>query len=129
MRIIFRRRRENVKEPLPRVAHLQHTREIPAPVAVVRCGPDGAEAVVVEDLVAFLAELVGAQDMRHAVYLEELAYDLGAEGVACAAGGEGEFVAVGVGVGPDEVSHGAFVGDFAEAVDDFDLVYRVDRGG
>jgi hypothetical protein len=49
-----------------------------------------------------------------------------AECVASPTGREGKFVAFGVGIGPDEVGHGAFVGDFAEAIDDFDLVDGVD---
>lgn len=67
--------------------------------------------------------------MVHPVDLEEFAHYLRAESVAGTAGGEGEFVAFWVWVGPDEVGHGAFVGDFAEAVNDFDLVDRVDGRG
>ena len=70
-----------------------------------------------------------AQDVVHVVDGEELFDDLRAKGVAGAARREGELVAFGVGVGPDEVGHGAFVGDFAEAVDDLDLVDGVDGGG
>lgn len=66
--------------------------------------------------------------MRHAVDLEELFDDLGAEGVAGAAGAEAELVALAVRVAPDEVGHGALVGDLAEAVDDLDLVDGVDAG-
>ena len=44
--------------------------------------------------------------------MEKFGDDGGAKGVSSAARGEEEFVAVGVGVGPDEVGHGAFVGDF-----------------
>jgi len=63
-----------------------------------------------------------AQDVRHAVYFQKLPDDLRAEGVACAAGREGEFVALGIWVGPDEVGHGSFVGDLSEAVYDLYLV-------
>ena len=64
--------------------------------------------------------------MRHAVYLEELLDYLCAECVASPTGREGKFVAFGVRIGPDKVGHGAFMGDFAEAIDDFDLVDGVD---
>jgi hypothetical protein len=120
--IILRCRRKDIEEAFPRVADLKHRCHVPAPVAVVGRAPDGAQPVVVEDLVAFLAELVRPQDVRHVVDGEELLDDLRAEGVACAARREGKFVTVRVWVGPDQVGHGAFVGDFAEAVDDFDLV-------
>ncbi len=69
-----------------------------------------------------MTELVSAENMGHVVYFEEFLDDLSTEGVARAAGREGEFVAFWVGVGPDEVGHRAFVGDFAEAVYDFYLV-------
>lgn len=72
---------------------------------------------------------MGAQDMGHGIDFEELAHNLRAEGISGAAGGERELVSFGIRVGPDEIGHGAFVGDFAEAVDDFDLVYGVDGGG
>lgn len=119
---------EDVEEALACVADLEHAGHVAAAVAVVGGAPDGAEAVVVQDLVALLAQLVGAQDMRHIVDLEELLDDLGAEGVAGAAGAEAELVALAVRVAPDEVGHGALVGDLAEAVDDLDLVDGVDAG-
>lgn len=120
---------EDVEEALAGVADLEDAGHVAAAVAVVGGAPDGAQVVVVEDLEALLAELVGAQDVGHAVDGEELLDDAGAEGVAGAAGAQGEFVALRVRVGPDEVGHGALVGDLAEAVDDLDLVDGVDRGG
>lgn len=126
MQIILRRRVEDVEEPLPLIAHLEHARHVPAPVAVVGRAPDGAQPVVVQDLVALLAELVGAEDVGHPVDVEELLDDLRAERVACPAGREGELVALRVRVAPDQVRHGALVGDLAEAVDDLDLVDAVD---
>lgn len=96
------------------LSHLQNTRQIPTSIAIVRRAPDSAESVVVETLIAFLAELMRSEDMRHGVDVEEFGDDGGAERVSGTAGGEEELVAVGVGVGPDEVGHGAFVGDFWE---------------
>ncbi len=129
MQIILRRRCKHIEEPLSCIADLQYTRHIATSITVIGCAPNGAESVIVQDLVAFLAELMCAQDVRHVVYFEELFHDLRAKGVACSAGGQGEFVAFWIGVGPDEIGHRAFVGDFAEAIDDFDLVNRVDGGG
>ena len=129
MLVVLRGGGEDVEEALAGVADLEHAGHVAAAVAVVGGAPDGAEVVVVEDLEALLAELVGAQDVRHAVDGEELLDDARAERVAGAAGAEGELVALRVRVGPDEVRHGALVRDLPEPVDDFDLVDRVDRGG
>lgn len=63
------------------------------------------------------------------VNLEELLDHLSSEGVTCPARREREFIAIGVRVGPDKVSHWAFVGDLTESVDHFDLVDGVDGGG
>lgn len=119
---------EDVEEALARIADLEHAGHIAAAVAVIGGAPDGAQAVVVQNLVALLTQLMGTQDVRHAVDLEELADDLGAKGVAGAAGAQAELVALAVGVAPDEVGHGALVGNLAEAVDDFDLIDGVDAG-
>lgn len=129
MQVILRRSSKHIKHPLARRLHLQHTSHIPAAITVIWCTPHGAQLVIVEHLEPFLAELVGAQDVVHPVDFEEFAHDLRAKRVASAARGEGEFIAFWVGVGPDEVGHGAFVGDFAEAVDDLDLVDGVDGRG
>jgi len=120
---------KNVKPPLPTIIHLEYARQIPTPVAVIGRAPNGTQSVVVKHLVALLAELVRAQDVRHAVYGEEFFDYLRAEGIPCTSRGERKFVALGVGIGPDEVGHGAFVRDFAEPIDDFYLVDTVDGGG
>ena len=100
MQIILRRRVEDIEEPFRLIAHLEHARHVAAPVAVIRGAPDGAQPVFVEDLVALLAELVRAQDVVHLVDVEELLDHLGAERVARAAGGEGEFIPLRVRVAP-----------------------------
>ena len=66
--------------------------------------------------------------MRHIVDSKELLHDLSAESIPSASRGERELVAVWVWIRPDKVSHWTFVGDFAEAVDDFDLVDRMNGG-
>lgn len=128
MLVVLGRGREHVEEALPDIADFQDASHITAPVAVVGGAPHRAQVVVVEDLEPLLAELVGAQDVVHLVDGEELLDDAGAERVAGAARRERELVALRVRVGPDEVGHGPFVGDLAEAVDDLDLVDGVDGG-
>ena len=128
MQIIFRRRVEHVEEPFPLIAHLEHARHVPTPVAVIWRAPHRAQPIIVQHLIPLLTELVRAQDVVHPVDLEELLHHLRAKRVAGAAGREGEFVALRVRVAPDEVGHGALVRDLAEAVDDLDLVDAVDGG-
>ena len=82
MQVVLRRRVKDIEEPLPLIAHLKHTRHIPAPVAVVRRAPDRTQPIVVQDLIALLAELVRAQDVVHLVDIEELLHHLCAKGVA-----------------------------------------------
>lgn len=129
MLVVLWSRRKDVEEPLARVANLQYTGHVATPVAVVGRAPDRAQPVIVQDLEALLTQLVGSEDVIHVVYRQELLDYLRAKGVACPAGAEGELVSLGVWVGPYKVGHGAFMGDFAEAVDDDDLVDRVDGGG
>lgn len=126
MQIILRRRVKDVEESLPLIANLEHARHVPASVAVVRRAPDGAQPVIVQDLIPFLTELVRAEDVVHPVDVEELLHNLRAERVPRAAGREGELVALRVRVAPDKVGHGSLVRDLAEAVDDLDLVDAVD---
>ena len=128
MQIILRRRVEHVEDPVPLIAHLEHARHVAAPIAVIGRAPDGAQLVIVQDLIALLAELVRAEDVVHLVDIEELGHHLGAERVPRAAGREGELVALRVRVAPDEIGHGPLVRDLAEAVDDFDLVDAMDAG-
>lgn len=126
MHVILRSRSKDIEEALATIADLEHAGHVAASIAIVGGAPYRAQSVVVEDLESLLTELVGAEDMGHVVDGQEFLHHLGSKGVAGAAGGEGEFVSVGVGVGPDEIGHGAFVGDLAESVYDFDLVYGVD---
>lgn len=69
-----------------------------------------------------------AQDVGHAVHLEELADHLCTESIACSARRERELVTFGVGVGPDQIGHRAFVWNLPEPVNDLDLIDRVDGG-
>lgn len=126
MYIILRRRCEDVKEALSRIANFKHARHVAASVAVIGCTPHCAKTIIVQDLKPFLAELMSTKNMRHVVDSQEFLNNLCAKCISCTAGREGEFVAFGIWVGPDEIGHGAFVRNFAETVNDFDLVDRVD---
>ena len=128
MQIILRRRVKHIEVPVPLIANLEHARHVPAPVAVVGRAPDGAQPVIVQDLIALLAELVRAEDVVHSVDVEELPDHLRAERVPCASGREGELVALRVRITPDQVRHGSLVRYLAEAIDDFDLIDAVDAG-
>lgn len=82
MQIILRRGVEDVEDPLPPIADLEHARHVPTPVAVIRRAPDRAQPIVVEDLISLLAELVRAEDVVHLVDFQELLHHLRTEGVA-----------------------------------------------
>lgn len=77
---------EDVEEPLSAGRHLEDTGHIPAPVAVVWRAPDCRELVVELDGEALHAQLVGAEDMVHAVQREELLDDRRAECISCSSG-------------------------------------------
>lgn len=55
-------------------------------------------------------------------------YNVRAEKETCASRGKAPAVDV-IGIGPEEVAHGAFVGDFLFAVQEADFVYGIDEGG
>ena len=128
MQIVLRRGIKDVEEPLPLIADLEHARHVPAPIAVIWRAPDRAQPVVVEDLIALLAKLVRAENMRHVVHIEELLHDLGAKSIPRAPGRQGELVSFRIRIAPHQVGHGSLVWDLAEAIDDFDLVDAVDAG-
>lgn len=128
MHIILGTGIKNIKEPFPRIANLKHGRQITTPVAIVRGAPYRAQTIIIQDLKTLLTQLMRSKDVAHSVHLEEFTHDLRAKCIPGTARTQTKLVAFGIRVAPDEVGHGAFVGNFAEAVDDFDLVDRVDGG-
>ena len=64
---------------------------------------------------------MGAGYQGEVVAVVEAFYYVGAEKEACAAGGEAPAVDL-VGVRPEEVAHGAFVGDFLFPVQEPDFI-------
>ena len=125
MQIILRRGVKHIEEPLRLIADLEHARHVAAPVAVIGRAPDRAQPIIIEDLIALLAELVRAEDVRHFVDVEELLHHLGAESVTGASGRQRELVSFGIWIAPYQVCHWALVRYLSEAVDDLDLVDAV----
>jgi hypothetical protein len=126
--IVVRTRVEDIEETFASVTNFQHARHVPAAVTVVRRTPDGAQLVVEENLEPLLTQLVRAQVVNKFLQVNGMSHILRAERVPGATRAERELVFFGVGVAPDEVGHGALVGNLAEAVDDLDLVDGVNRG-
>ncbi|KAG7730348.1 hypothetical protein KL933_000143 [Ogataea haglerorum] len=109
------------------VVERQHGSHVAAPVAVVGRRPDGHEAAVEHLLVALHDQLVGAGNQTEAVF-EQKPLGLGvAEQVARAARRHRPGRDVFLGVGPQQVAHEPVVRDLLFAVDQPDLVDRLDR--
>ena len=68
------------------------------------------------------------RDQGEVVVVVEVSDDVGSKEKSGSAGGETPAFDL-VGVGPEEVAHGAFVGDFLFAVDEADFVDGFDEGG
>lgn len=64
--------------------------------------------------------------MAHLVDVEKLIDDLCAKCIAGSSGTERELVSVRIWITPDQICHRSFVWNLAEAVDDLDLIDRVD---
>ena len=74
---------------LPEVlVELQHSSDVPAPVAVIRRAPDGDDRLVEHELEALHRELVRARDEVDRVVVRERLRDVGAEQEAGPARGE-----------------------------------------
>lgn len=120
-----------------------------SPVAVIGCTPDCTELVVVQDRVTLHAQLVRAEDMTHAVELQELLDDRCAERISRASaqtcqlsiitgrgkrvelnapGTNGEILLFRIWIAPDQICHGTFMRYFPEPIDNLDLVDMMDRG-
>jgi len=72
---------------------------------------------------------MGTGDQVQPVVSVEFFDDVGAEKISRAACANLPTEAIGIGVGPHEVAHGAVLGYFLLAVDGADLVERRDRRG
>lgn len=128
MRIILRRRIEHVPFPLTARPDFQYAGQVATPITVIRRTPHGGQPIFKHHHVSFVAELMGAEDMRHAVHLQELLHHLLSERISRPSRTQAKFVSLSVRVTPYQVRHGTFVWDLPEAVDDFDLIDAVDAG-
>jgi len=103
-------------------AHLQNAGRVSASVTVIWGRPHRRQMTIKQGRVAFHAELVSAENMRHPIRLEEFVDHPRPERVTRASRGYCKVLLLGVGVRPNQISDRAFVGDFSKAVHDFDLV-------
>jgi hypothetical protein len=76
---------KHVKMLLPAGTDFQDRGHVATPVAVIRGGPHGREAIVVQDREPFHAELVRSENVGHVVEREKVFDNLGAERVTRAA--------------------------------------------
>mmetsp|Transcript_20571 Transcript_20571/g.52340 ORF Transcript_20571/g.52340 Transcript_20571/m.52340 type:complete len:241 (-) Transcript_20571:499-1221(-) len=108
---------------------LEDRGHVAAAVAVVGRRPHRDERLVGEHvLVALHHKLVGARDEVDGVGRVELRHHIATEQVPRATGGEPPAINV-LRVGPHEIAHRSIVRHLLLAVDDADLVERVDGGG
>ena len=125
--IVFRSGIEDVEESFARIAHFEHARHVTTPVAVIGRAPDRTQSIVIQDLIPFLTELMRPQDMRHRIDSQKLLHDLRTKRIPSATRRERKLVALRIRIRPDEIRHRTLVRNFAESVNDLDLVDRVDR--
>lgn len=90
--------------------------------AIVWRRKDGDELPVSEELVAVFDHLVGPTNEIEIVFFQKLGDLVGAEGVGDAPVVLAPAADVGVGIGPEEVTQEALVGDVHGPLDGFDLV-------
>jgi hypothetical protein len=81
--VVLRGRVEDVEEHAAAGPDLEYASRVPASIAVVRCRPHRRQVLLKQGRVALHAELVGSEDVRHLVDLEELVDDSRAKGVTC----------------------------------------------
>jgi len=103
-------------------AHLQNAGRVSTSVTVIWGRPHSRQMAIKQGRVAFHAELMSAEDMRHPVRFEEFVDHSRSEGIPRASRGNCEILLLGVGVRPNQISDRAFMGYFSKPVHDFDLV-------
>lgn len=96
MEIILGCSRKDIEVSFASIADFQHASHVATAITVIRSTPDGAKSVIVEYLVAFLAELVSTKNVGHIVDIEELLDNLSPKSVTCSAWGQRELVPIGV---------------------------------
>lgn len=123
-----RRGVELQKDLVQRFVHFHNGRLIAAPVTVIGCRKDRHDCLIVAPIVPVHDELVGPADQREGVPFVELLRHVLSKGKAGAAGRNAPPAAI-VGVGPEQVAHGALVGDLLDAVELADVIEGINAGG
>jgi len=100
---------------------------VTAPVTVVRRAEDSYDLLFMGPVVALHNQLVSARSHLEAICEVELRRDILSEGVTRTARADAPACAL-VGIGPQKIAHGTFVGDLLEAIEAADLVEGVDGG-
>jgi len=116
---------EDVEISLPSITDFQHTRHVPAPIAIIGSAPYRAEAIIIQHLISLLAELVRTEYMCHRIDVQKLLDHLSAEGIARPSWTETELIPLRIRIAPHQVSHWYFVGYFPKAINNFDLIYAM----
>jgi hypothetical protein len=120
---------EDVKVTFHLLVDVENRRDVSASVAVVGCGPDGDEVLVLEPVSeAVHHELMGAGDQLKVVDVVEFGSDTGSEEPASASWGESPSLNL-FWIGPHEVAEGALVRDLHTAFEQADLVEGLDVWG
>lgn len=97
-------------------------------ITVVGSGEDGNDITIVTPIKSFHNELMSSSDESETVVVVKGFGNVLTKGVTGPTGGDSPTTAV-VGVGPEEIAHWAFVGNFLEAVDGANVVEGIDRRG
>ena len=133
VRISSKRRRislggNNLQVVFHVLVHLHDGGFVSAAVAVVRRREDSNNVAFVRPVVPIHDQLVGSGDTRQVIRMVKLFGDVLSERVASATGGNTPTASI-VGVGPEQVADGTFVGRLLNAVKLSDLVKSVNGGG
>lgn len=96
--------------------------QVLVPVAVVWCTPYGCELAAKELEIAILAKLVSAIHTIHIVLLQKAKANIFTKNVTCSASGNTEPRLVPIWVTPHEVSEWAFMRNFLNPLNLFDII-------
>jgi hypothetical protein len=100
---------------------------ITATITIVGSAKNGHYVPVMAPIVSIHDELMSAGHKSQAIAVVERLRDILTERVTGTSGRDSPSAAV-VGVGPEEIAHGSFVGNFLEAIESPDVVEGVDGG-
>ena len=101
---------------------------ITASVAIVWSGEDGHHVPILAPIVSLHDKLMCARHQCEAIVVVECLGDILTESISCATRADAPSAAI-VGVRPQQIAHGTFVGYFLYSVEAADVVEGVDAGG